>query len=380
MEIPSLSLVIVHSAIANATAARDFATSRFADILEADDFETLETLVDERLEEGGQAIVQGDYKDDELMRLRKCAIDNDVDCIVLAWQGHRLEHSLGLGLRDVRSIDADTSIDFISLGCDRREELGPFDLIGDVHGCIEELHALLARLGWQRDGDSYIYPHAPSRRLVFLGDLVDRGPDSPAVLELVMDLVAQGRAFCVPGNHDAKLLRHLSGEHVRISHGLKETLEQFAESPASLASRVKTFLRSLVPHLVLDQGRLVVAHAGIQERYQGRNSGRIRSFCYYGDTNGETDSFGLPIRYNWALDYKGDATVVYGHTPVQSASWINSTICIDTGCVFGGKLTALRYPERELVSVPALATYYETPRPFITAPDWGSANPRMRKS
>ena len=118
-------------------------------------------------------------------------------------------------------------------------------------------------------------------------------------------------------------------------------------------------------HSVLDGGKLVVAHAGMKEEMQGRGSGAVRDFALYGETTGETDEFGLPIRYNWAAEYRGKATVVYGHTPVPEPEWLNRTINIDTGCVFGGKLTALRYPEKELVSVAARATYAVPARPFL---------------
>ena len=116
---------------------------------------------------------------------------------------------------------------------------------------------------------------------------------------------------------------------------------------------------------MFDDGKLVVAHAGMKEEMQGRGSGKVRDFALYGETTGETDEYGLPVRYNWAAEYRGKAMVVYGHTPVAEPEWLNRTINIDTGCVFGGKLTALRYPERELVSVPALRTYYESAKPFL---------------
>src|SRR5204863_3356500 len=127
------------------------------------------------------------------------------------------------------------------------------------------------------------------------------------------------------------------------------------------------FINELVSHYVLDDGNLVVAHAGMKEEMQGRGSGQVRDFALYGETTGETDEFGLPIRFNWAAEYRGKAMVVYGHTPVPDAQWLNRTINIDTGCVFGGKLTALRWPEKELVSVAARRTYAEPARPFIPA-------------
>ena len=114
-----------------------------------------------------------------------------------------------------------------------------------------------------------------------------------------------------------------------------------------------------------DDANLVVAHAGMKAEMQGRGSGKVRDFALYGETTGETDEFGLPVRWNWAAEYRGRAIVVYGHTPVPEAEWLNRTINIDTGCVFGGRLTALRYPENELVSVPAAATYAEPAKPFL---------------
>jgi protein phosphatase len=254
---------------------------------------------------------------------------------------------------------------------DLRHETGPFDLVGDVHGCRAELETLLAELGFvvERDADGRPVGarHPERRRAVFLGDLVDRGPDTPGVLRLAMGMVAAGDAFCVPGNHEAKLLRALRGRDVRVAHGLAESLAQLDREPPEFRAEVQRFLDGLVSHYVLDGGNLVVAHAGVAERYQGRASGRVRSFCLYGDTTGETDEFGLPVRYPWANDYRGRATVVYGHTPVPTPEWVNNTLCVDTGCVFGGRLTALRYPEREVVSVPAGEVYYAPARPFPSA-------------
>jgi protein phosphatase len=161
-------------------------------------------------------------------------------------------------------------------------------------------------------------------------------------------------------------MRKLNGKDVRITHGLAESLEQLEREPPDLKERVAAFVDKLVSHYVLDDGRLVVAHAGLREELQGRGSGKVRDFALFGETTGETDEFGLPVRYNWAAEYRGKAMVVYGHTPVPEPEWLNRTICIDTGCVFGGKLTALRYPEKELVSVSALQTYYEPAKPFLT--------------
>ncbi len=247
-----------------------------------------------------------------------------------------------------------------------RHEHGPFDVIGDVHGCYDELLALLTQLSYvEQPGGAWA--HSAGRKLIFLGDLVDRGPKIPESVRLVMESVKAGHALCIPGNHDAKFMRSVWGKNVQITHGLAESIEQFGryeEHYRAFSRLAAEFIDDLVSHYVLDDGKLVVAHAGLKEEMQGRGSGKVRDFCLYGETTGETDEFGLPVRYPWAEDYRGRAMVVYGHTPVPESEWLNRTINIDTGCVFGGKLTALRYPERELVSVPAARVYCMPSKPF----------------
>lgn len=262
----------------------------------------------------------------------------------------------------------------------RKSEHGPFDIIGDIHGCCDELEALLQQLGYEIDPvgattvrfplrDNVIYRHPQGRKVIFLGDLVDRGPRILDTLKLVHNMVAAGTALCVPGNHDMKLMRFLRGKKVKITHGLDKSIAEIEAIPEEIrenfSKEIADFLDSLVSHYVLDNGNLVVSHAGMKEAMQGRGSGKVRDFALYGETTGETDEFGLPIRYNWAREYRGKAIVVYGHTPVVEPEWLNGTIDIDTGCVYGGKLTALRYPEKELVSVAAIRAYCESAKPFL---------------
>ena len=274
-------------------------------------------------------------------------------------------------LKSEEEVNAVTGICREKLYNDKKDLHGPFDIIGDIHGCYDETILLLEKLGYSINGveaDSKNYglevKHPENRQVIFLGDLMDRGPNSPAVLKLVMSMVHSGIALCVPGNHDLKLQKKLNGKNVQLKHSLAETMEQLEkESPEFLAD-VKAFLYSLISHYILDDGKLAVAHAGIKENMQGRGSGAVRSFCLYGETTGEIDEFGLPVRYNWAAEYRGKAKVVYGHTPVPKAEWLNKTIDIDTGCVFGGELTALRYPEEDLVSVKAAKVYCEPVRPL----------------
>lgn len=298
--------------------------------------------------------------------------DRDFGGHVIARQRRELKSSLRNlereGFRHVYILKSDEQIanlriTRVPLYNDLRGEHGPFDIIGDVHGCYDELLTLLNELGYSADGLT-----APDgRKAIFLGDLVDRGPKIPDVLRLVMGMVAAGTALCIPGNHDMKLVKALKGKNVQVTHGLAESLAQLSNETPEFKQAVRQFLDGLVSHYVLDEGKLVVAHAGMKAEMQGRASGAVREFALFGETTGETDEFGLPVRYNWTAEYRGAAMVVYGHTPVPEPEWLNHTMNIDTGCVFGGALTALRYPERELISIPALHTYDEPIRPFISA-------------
>ena len=239
-----------------------------------------------------------------------------------------------------------------------------FDVIGDVHGCWAELCDLWDALGYGWDVKRNIALPPEGRICVFVGDLTDRGPDSPKVLRTVCDMITAGVALFAPGNHDDKLFRMLRGNKVTRSHGLDLTEEQLSELPPderdALTTDVLTYLASAPPYQVLDNGNLVVAHAGIKEEMIGdMTSGRVREFTLYGDVRGFEPDTNKPIRGDWAQDYHGAALIVYGHTPQMEIKFVNNTVNLDGGCVFGGKLAALRYPEREIVTVPARAQYAE---------------------
>jgi protein phosphatase len=303
--------------------------------------------------------------------------DRQVPRHVIPQQTAQMRRSIrGLGREGFRHVFVLNSVEEVeSVGIvreklwnDRRDDRGPFDVIGDVHGCGDELEALLGTLGYVA-GEDGVRRHPEGRKVVFVGDLVDRGPRVADVLKTAMAMVEAGSALAVPGNHDVKLVRALRGKNVQIKHGLAESLADLDQQTPEFREKVAQFLDGLVSHYVLDDGRLVVAHAGMKEEMQGRGSGRVREFALYGETTGETDEFGLPIRFNWAAEYRGRATVVYGHTPVPNPEWLNRTLNIDTGCVFGGKLTALRWPEQELVQVPAARVYAEPARPFLPTED-----------
>ncbi|MEG6523529.1 metallophosphoesterase [Desulfotomaculum sp. 1211_IL3151] len=243
---------------------------------------------------------------------------------------------------------------------DQRHEKGPFDIIGDVHGCLEELSELLQELGYHRKGPSFIHPKG--RKIIFLGDLGDRGPRCLDSIGLVMEMVHREHALYVPGNHCNKLYRYLLGRNVQIKYGMEKTVAEFM---ALCATEKEIFSREFISfyenaplYLILDDGKLVTVHAGIKANMIGQVNKRIMSFCLYGDTTGEVTPEGLPIRRDWAKNYRGQALIVYGHTPIEEPIFRSNTINIDTGCAMGGKLTALRYPERQLVQVGAKKVYY----------------------
>jgi protein phosphatase len=241
------------------------------------------------------------------------------------------------------------------------EDAGPFDIVGDVHGCHGELIELLERLGYRIDGtpESPRVEAPPGRRVLFLGDLVDRGPGIPACLRLALAMTRAGTAMCVLGNHDRKLGRWLEGRDVEVAFGLAQSIEQMQAEPQDFKDQVRLYIDELPHHLVLDHGKLVVAHAGLREELHGQDSKRAWSYSIFSETTGERDENGYPVRKDWAAEYSGAARVVYGHTVVPQAVWRNETICLDTGCVYGDRLTALRYPELELVEVAAHAVHYD---------------------
>ncbi len=294
-----------------------------------------------------------------------------------------LRHLKKEGFRYIYVIDdPDEEIELVRVPSwtDKSGERGPFDLIGDVHGCFDELCELLTNMEYTLDCDCehgvFNASHPNGRRVIFLGDLCDRGNKITETLKLVMNMVNSGSALCVPGNHDVKLLKYLSGAKVQLTHGLEDSVKQLEGQTPEFIAELKTFLNSLISHYVLDGGKLVAAHAGMKEKYQGKSSSRVRSFALYGDTTGESDEYGLPVRLDWAAQYRGKARVVYGHTPTAEVYATNNTFNVDTGCVFGGRLTAYRYPEGDIVSVPARRTYFEPAKPLRPAESDEDAAPQ----
>lgn len=376
LTIPALALVVIASGTiedAQAFAARHFSPAETVLVeptaFEQDDIGETRGALARRLADGQLTVALIHHDDATLTAaLARMAHHYDVSPIAVT-----LGHAIPLARFPIgpRSYEAVHPLATVAqweaahvrrapLACDLRAERGPFDIIGDVHGCYDELVTLLAKLGYERDGDGMRHP--AGRRAIFVGDLVDRGPGVVQVARLVMRMVAEGQAFCAPGNHDIKLMRALEGRHVYVAHGLQESLDQIAALPdeterANFIRDFVAFIRRIPPYLMLEDGSLVVAHAGLPERYHGRISERIRVLVFYGETTGWEDEYGHPIRIDWAAEYHGAAAVVYGHTPHREAPWRNNTIDIDTGCVHGGRLTAVRWPERDVVSVAASREY-----------------------
>lgn len=245
-----------------------------------------------------------------------------------------------------------------------------FDIIGDVHGCFDEFKKLTIALGYE--WVSGIPVHPQERRLIFVGDITDRGPQSVKMIELTVKLVNEGKALYVPGNHCNKLYRYMKGRKIQILHGLETTVHELKLLPSARRMAVSSGFIQLYERsnllLRLDNERLIICHAGIKASDLARPiDKKLRSILLYGYTTGRTDEQGHPERLDWAKDYRGKPWIVYGHTPVTVPRWVNHTLNLDTGCAFGGALSALRYPEMITCSVPS--SMPEMPEHFRAFPE-----------
>jgi protein phosphatase len=235
------------------------------------------------------------------------------------------------------------------------------DVIGDIHGCFDEFRNLTIKLGYKwRSG---LPRHPDGRKLGFVGDLTDRGPHSLKTVSVIASLHKEKDAYYTPGNHCNKLYRYFLGNNVKILHGLETTTAELSELTEKERHVYKTLFIDLYENSplyhVLDDGNLIIAHAGIKEEFIGKYNKRVKTFVLYGDITGEMNEDGTPVRKDWAKEYKGKPWIIYGHTPVMKPRMMNKTVNIDTGAVFGGSLTAFRYPEIELISVPSTLTFSE---------------------
>lgn len=234
-----------------------------------------------------------------------------------------------------------------------------YDIIGDIHGCFDELLDLIAKLGYEEIHGVYVHPEG--RQLVFVGDAMDRGPKSLEVLQLLFRMQDKGILYYSPGNHCNKLYRYFKGHNVQVNNGLETTLAEWRTLPKKAQQAFRARYRRFYEELSIYQElgtELIVAHAGLKSEMIGKPLSRsIATFVLYGDITGSFDQNGRPIRRDWAKSYRGEKWIVYGHTPTEKPYMINQTVNVDTGCVFGGSLTAFRFPERELVAVPSHQPY-----------------------
>ncbi len=238
----------------------------------------------------------------------------------------------------------------------------PYDIIGDIHGCYDELIELLEILGYESQNGVIVHPQG--RQLAFVGDAADRGPRSMDVWNLLFVQQDAKSLIYSPGNHCNKFHRYLNGHNVQITNGLETTVAEFKqyskEKQEAFRKRFLAFFEMLPYYHTLDDGKLVIAHAGIRADMIDKPLRKETIvFVLFGDITGEKHADGRPVRRDWAKNYKGDTYIVYGHTPVKEPRFKNKTVNIDTGCVFGGKLTAFRYPEMETISVSSKQPYIE---------------------
>jgi protein phosphatase len=326
-------------------------------------------LVDDATEYGRPVVAVVFDLPPEVTHIWNATRDRQVPPAALAAHERQMRQTRGEidreGFAHVYVLDSPAALDIARLvigATEPEDDQPPFDIVGDVHGCHVELSDLLRRLGYVAGEHGFAHP--AGRRAVFVGDLVDRGPGSVEVLELVLNMLDAGTALFVPGNHDNKLMRWLLGRPVRVAkHGLGVTIAQIESLPTDrrdrLWKRAVPALRRAPGYLALDGGRLIITHAGIADDMIGRWNRGIAEYCLYGDVEA-IDTHGRPVRRDWAAARTAGADaplIVYGHTVVDELCWVNRTLDIDTGCVFGGQLTALRYPECELVSVAAHEAY-----------------------
>lgn len=263
------------------------------------------------------------------------------------------------------------------------------DVVGDIHGCYDEILELLGELGYVPDAAG-LYRHPEGRTLISVGDVMSRGPKSLDTMRFWKKHCEAGIARMIDSNHGWKIARYLSGRNVTLSHGdenIAAELAQYAREAGEAAANeleeeLKQFLLSAPSHLVLCREgvrRVVVAHAGIRDEYIGKQSKRIQDFCRYGDTDGMDDK-GAPVRKEWYTHHESGELIVWGHDPRPYPTVVKNTINIDQGAVFGGSLTAYRYPEQQFVSVKAYKDYAEDPdSPLIRWERGRLSPPNLRK-
>ncbi|WP_342471744.1 AAA family ATPase [Metasolibacillus sp. FSL H7-0170] len=275
------------------------------------------------------------------------------------------------------TIRPEEQVEVIRHPSDLHIELGAgVDIIGDIHGCYDEMMALIKKLGYIEENG--LYKHPEGRKLISVGDIMSRGPKSLATMQFWLRQIESGLSYMTDSNHGWKIARWLDGKSVQLAHGdemVEQEMQHFeqqhgANDTAQLKERLAKMLLHAPSHYIILEngiGKAIVTHAGIKDHYIGKNSPRIRDFCRYGDVIGTSDT-GRPIRADWYTNHQTSELIIWGHEPKLKPLKINNTINIDQGVVFGGQLTALRYPEGTLEAVDAYENYAgEQQNPLLEA-------------
>lgn len=206
-------------------------------------------------------------------------------------------------------------------------------IVGDVHGCLDELRALLKKCAY-----------APSDNLMLVGDLVAKGPDSQGVLQFVRE----SGGSSVLGNHDAHVLLFRSGGKIKEHH------RQVAQT---LKEDDWRFLEALPLWRTLPAFNSIVVHAGLKAGVPLEEQSRddvinMRSIDASGQPSKRVEG-GMP----WAASWPGPQRVIFGHDAIRGLQQYPHALGLDTGCVYGRQLTAVVLPENRLVSVDAARAY-----------------------
>lgn len=249
----------------------------------------------------------------------------------------------------------------------RKIEVGNgIDIIGDIHACYEEFIELIEKLGYKKNKDD-LYLHPQGRKILSLGDIMSRGPESLKTMMFFLNHIENGQAYMTDSNHGWKIARWLDGRKVQLKHGDEKVEEEFIKyeiqfgvvKTNELKQKIKELLMKAPSHYILMENgvdTVVCTHAGIKDEYIGKETPKIKNFCRYGDVEG-MDETGKPIRKDWFSHHNNKLLIIWGHDPKPEPFVFNNTINIDQGVVFGGKLTAFRYPEREFIFLDATKDY-----------------------
>jgi hypothetical protein len=234
-----------------------------------------------------------------------------------------------------------------------------YDVISDVHSCFIELTELLEKLGYQYESNKNVYIHPESdRKVVFVGDLISRGPYHLATIFLIRSMINEGLALCVRGNHDDKIKRFAEGKAVILRHGDDKTAEAIENCNTITKQEIIDFFSRMPYYLQLDN-ELVVVHAAFRNKMLEFEpfAKRCRDWALYGPVN-KLMINGLPDRIDWAAERKVESPIIVcGHQVYNEPRYINGVWQIDTGCCFGGKLTSVSWPEQVITQVKAHGIY-----------------------